>query len=362
MLTFILQAKTACVLVIDEPDIYLHSDLQRQLVGILAELGPQIIVATHSAEIIAEVEPQALLSVNKRFHSARHIKDTRELQEVFQVLGSNLNPTLTQLAKTRRVVFVEGKDFQILSRFARRLGLDSVANRSDFAVVPVDGFNPQKVKDFASGMEATLGAKLVKVAIFDRDYRCDDEVVKITTELERFCWHAVVHDRKELENFLLYPQAIDRAIRKRLSERQHDDPTASPFTEDIQTLLMRLADGFKNSVQARIVSARQQFERTSRPGLDQVTISETAMNEFDQKWMSPEGRMRLVPGKELLSALNAHLQQTHRIALSPVVVVESFSRAEVFPQLAMLLHKLDELRTAEVPEQPSFDFAPALQT
>jgi hypothetical protein len=31
---------------------------------------------------------------------------------VFSSLGSQLNPTLTQLAKTRRVVFVEGHDFR----------------------------------------------------------------------------------------------------------------------------------------------------------------------------------------------------------------------------------------------------------
>lgn len=361
MLTFILQAKAASVLVIDEPDIYLHSDLQRQLVGLLADLGPQIIVATHSAEIIAEVEPQALLNVNKRFHSARHIKDTRELQEVFQVLGSNLNPTLTQLAKTRRGVFVEGKDFQIFSRFARKLGLDAVANRSDFAVVPVDGFNPQKVKDFAAGMEVTLGAKLLKVAIFDRDYRCDAEVAKITAELDRFCWHAVVHDRKELENFLLHPQAIQRAIMKRLKERQRDDANATFFTEDISELLMRLADGFKNPVQARIVSARQQFERISRSTLDPVTISESAMNEFDRKWASPEGRMAMVPGKELFSSLNKYLQQAHTIALSPIIVVESFLRDEVCPQIVVLLQKLDQLRTEEVAEQPSLEFTPVLQ-
>ena len=360
MLTFILQAKASGVLVIDEPDIYLHSDLQRQLVGLLADLGPRIVVATHSAEIIAEVEPQALLNVNKRFSSARHINDTRELQEVFQVLGSNLNPTLTQLAKTRRVVFVEGKDFQMLSRFARRLGLDAVANRSDFAVVPVEGFNPQKVKDFAAGIEATLGSKLLKVAVFDRDYRCDAEVAKITAELDRFCWHAVVHGRKELENFLLHPQAIDRAIRKRLKERQRDNPTAVPFTENISALLMRLADGFKNSVQARVVSARQQFERTSRSTLDAVTITEAAMNEFDKKWASTEGRMAMVPGKELFSVLNAHLQQSHRIALSPILVVESFLRDEVFPEITILLKKLDQLRTQEVPEQPSLEFTPAL--
>jgi len=362
MLTFILQAKDATALVIDEPDIYLHSDLQRQLVGLLKELGPQIIVATHSAEIIAEVEPHALLNVNKRFQSARHVKDTRELQEIFQVLGSNLNPTLTQLAKTRRVVFVEGKDFQILSRFARRLGLDPVANRSDFAVVPVDGFNPQKVKDFAAGMEATLGAKLLKVAIFDRDYRSEPEVTKITRELERFCWHAVVHGRKELENFLLHPQAIDRAIKKRLKDRQRDGSSPTEFSEDVSALLMRLADGFKNPVQARIVSARQQFERTIRSTLDPVTISEAAMNEFDQKWANTEGRMTMVPGKELFSELNTYLQQTHKIALSPIIVVESFLRDEICPEVVALVHKLDALRKEEVPDQPSVEFPPASPT
>jgi hypothetical protein len=321
MLTFILQAKSASLLVIDEPDIYLHSDLQRQLVSLLKELGPEIILATHSAEIIAEVEPQALLNVNKRFKSARHVRDSRELQELFQVLGSNLNPTLTQLAKTRRVVFVEGKDFQILSRFARRLGLEAVANRSEFAVIPVHGFNPQKVKDFALGMEATLGAKLLKVAIFDRDYRCDGEVAKITAELESFCWHVVVHDRKELENFILEPAVIERAIKRRLADMERKGPIP-PFNEDVAALLMRLSDGLKNQVQARLVASRQQFERTIQSGLHSVTISEAAMNEFDGKWGRIDARMKLVPGKEVLSALNGYLQNTLKTAFSANALVE----------------------------------------
>jgi energy-coupling factor transporter ATP-binding protein EcfA2 len=360
MLTFILQARNASALVIDEPDIYLHSDLQRQLVGLLREMNLQIIIATHSTEIIAEVEPQALLNVNKQFRSARHVKDTRELQEVFQVLGSNLNPTLTQLAKTRRVVFVEGKDFQILSRFARRLGLEAVANRADFAVVPVEGFNPQKVKDFASGMETTLGAKLLKVAVFDRDYRCDAEVAKITADLERFCRHAVVHDCKELENFLLRPLPIERAIKKRVKERQEIDPSSPLFSEDVSALLMQLADGLKNQVQARIVASRQQFERDSRSTLHAVTISEAAMNDFDKKWESVEDRMEIVPGKEVFSALNAYLQAKYKIALNPIFVAESFSRSEISPQIVNLMCKLDEIRKEEAQDQTSLEFTPLI--
>jgi energy-coupling factor transporter ATP-binding protein EcfA2 len=48
MLTHIMQARDASIFLIDEPDVYLHSDLQRQLIAILKSLGPMVILATHS--------------------------------------------------------------------------------------------------------------------------------------------------------------------------------------------------------------------------------------------------------------------------------------------------------------------------
>jgi hypothetical protein len=207
-------------------------------------------------------------------------------------------------------------------------------------------------------MEATMGSKLLKVAIFDRDYRCDAEVAKITADLERFCRHAVVHNCKELENFLLHPRPIERAIKKRIKERQQINPDSPSFDEDVATLLMQIADGFKNQVQARIVSARQQFERDSKTTLNPVTISETAMNEFDQKWATVELRMKIVPGKEVFSALNAYLQTKYKISLNPIFVVESFLREEISPEVSELLHKLEAIRKEEVPDQTALDFSP----
>jgi energy-coupling factor transporter ATP-binding protein EcfA2 len=121
MLTHVVQGQDASIFLIDEPDIYLHSDLQRQLIGILRNLGPDVLIATHSTEIISEAEPEDIVLIDKRRKAGRRIKDPSELHDVFRVLGSNLNPVLTQLAKTLRVVFVEGKDFQILAKFAERL-------------------------------------------------------------------------------------------------------------------------------------------------------------------------------------------------------------------------------------------------
>jgi len=147
MLTHLVLSSECSLFLIDEPDIYLHSDLQRQLLGLLRNLGPDILIATHSTEIITEAEADDIVLVNKKRQRSKRIKHPSELAEVFAALGSNLNPILTQLAKTKRAVFVEGKDFQILAKLARKLGVTRVANRSDFAVIPVDGFNPERVRN-----------------------------------------------------------------------------------------------------------------------------------------------------------------------------------------------------------------------
>ncbi|MBF0306291.1 MAG: ATP-binding protein, partial [Alphaproteobacteria bacterium] len=47
MLTYLIQSKDKALFLIDEPDIYLHSDLQRQLLVLLRNLGPDILIATH---------------------------------------------------------------------------------------------------------------------------------------------------------------------------------------------------------------------------------------------------------------------------------------------------------------------------
>jgi hypothetical protein len=200
MLSFIVKASSASVLVIDEPDIYLHSDLQRQLVALLRDLGPDIVLATHSTEIIAECEPTSLLNINKRKTSASRVKDVSQLKRVFAALGSNLNPTLTQLAKTRRAVFVEGLDFQILSPIARKFGMQRLANRSDFAVIQTGGFNPRRAIDLAAGIEKTVGGKVLRAVILDRDYRSDAELAEIQKELSAQGFQVHIHQRKEIEN------------------------------------------------------------------------------------------------------------------------------------------------------------------
>jgi energy-coupling factor transporter ATP-binding protein EcfA2 len=52
LLTHLLRSADDSVLVIDEPETYLHPDLQRQFLALAREAGPDILMATHSTEIV----------------------------------------------------------------------------------------------------------------------------------------------------------------------------------------------------------------------------------------------------------------------------------------------------------------------
>src|SRR5208337_62276 len=107
LLTHITRSAKATLLVVDEPEIYLHPDVQRQLVDLLRHIGPDILAATHSSEIIAEAEPSEIMLVDKRGTSAKRLSDVGEVQAALNLIGSIQNITLAQLARTRKVVFVE---------------------------------------------------------------------------------------------------------------------------------------------------------------------------------------------------------------------------------------------------------------
>jgi hypothetical protein len=270
------------------------------------------------------------------------VGDPTQLREIFEVLGSNANPFLTQLARSKRLVFVEGKDFQIISRFAGKLGIGTVATRSAFAVVPTQGFNPTKVRIFREGVEATTGTKVEVAVVFDRDYRSDQEVAKERAEMGLFCNYAHIHSRKELENFLLVPSALKRAIVQRIAEQNRRTGGTSQFTENMDALLLSITDVLKHDVQAQFLKRQHPFAKSLEKALDDTTITSALLAAFEEKWKDLTDRLRLVPGKEVLSRLNTHLQEKWNVTITPITIIESMSEQEVPQEMKEIVTSLEE--------------------
>lgn len=65
-LWFVVSSAPDSIIVLDEPDVYMHADLQRKLVRLLKDQYTQTIIATHSIEIMSEVLPENILIIDRR--------------------------------------------------------------------------------------------------------------------------------------------------------------------------------------------------------------------------------------------------------------------------------------------------------
>jgi len=313
------------------------------LLYLLRNLGPDILIATHSTEIITEADADEIVLINKKKKQAYRIKQPSELAEVFAILGSNLNPVLTQLAKSRRALFVEGKDFQILGKFARKLSYAKVSNRSEFAVIPVEGFNPERIKNFKKGIEATLGVKILAAAILDRDYRSQAECESISRACKDFCDLVQIHDCKEIENFLLSPAAIDRAAERRVLDRsKRSGGSELSFVPCARSFLYEFSNMKKTYVTSQLVSSNRQYLKCVSPAIDEATATESALSNFELRRSDGAMRFAMVPGKDALSFVNEQLQKRYKVTVTPSAIIDALKNEEVPESMKNLIRSLDE--------------------
>lgn len=343
LLTHVLRGRDSTLMLVDEPEIYLHPDLQRRLLVILREAGPDILLATHSAEVISDADPSEVVLVNKARRSAKRLTDERDVQTVLDTIGSVQNVALAQLAKNRRLLFVEGLDFGLIRRFARKLRFNELASGADLTVVPAGGFgNWERVRGMAWGLEQTLGRQLAIGVVLDRDFRPQEELDEITDELSKHCAFVWIHHRKEIENYLLSIGALTRAAERALLDRARRRGMDEARVEvPLRTLLEEITEDSHSHILGQYVAKRQQY---SPSGRDKASSAGDAIAWFQERWTSLERRLEIVKGKEVFSKLNERLMKDFQIQLTPVMVVDEMRLDEVAPDMRDLLSALERFR------------------
>jgi hypothetical protein len=344
LLTHISRAHTSSLVVIDEPEVYLHPDVQRQLLGILRELGPDVLVATHSTEIMSEADPTEIISVDKTKTSADRLKNVDGVQRALESVGSIQNITLTALARHRRVLFVEGDDdYRMLRRFARRLGMLELASGVGITSLESGGFGSwQRITTLAEGIERALGASLMIGAVYDRDYFCPEEIQHVMHELSRCLTFAHVHQRKEIENYLLVPPALDRAIAKAVSDRASRTGAGVRELPSAEALLREITDPWRDDVLAQFIARRTSYLRAS--GTDLANLARDVLAWFAPRWTDLPSRLSLVSGKETLRAFRERLHGLAGVTLTDARIIDSIHREEIHEDLVGLIRRIEVFR------------------
>lgn len=312
-------------LVLDEPDVFLHPDLQRRLVTVMEELGPQIIVATHAPEVIAEASRESVVWVDRSDRYARRVKDTSSLDRAVSDLGSAFDLGIARALRSRVALFVEGKDMKILRLFAGVAGSKTVSReRGPIAVIPLGGYsNWPMIEPFAWMKEHLLQDAVKMFVILDRDYRTPAEVKTVVSTLSGIDVKAHVWRRKELESYALVPTTIARVAGLPLG--------------DCELLLDEALHEQAQDVQANIFS---HLAKKSRK-MDDKNLFEQARARFDEAWRTKEKMIESAPPKDVIAALNTKLRAAGASTISAWKVAKEMRREELPVELCDLMNEIE---------------------
>lgn len=81
---FLARSSKASTVILDEPDVYMHPDIQRRLIRYIKNRIPQIIVTTHSVEIMSEVDVDEILIIDRKQPRSRFAGTLPAVQKLIE--------------------------------------------------------------------------------------------------------------------------------------------------------------------------------------------------------------------------------------------------------------------------------------
>jgi len=155
----------------------MHADVQRKLIRLLRGRHSQVIVATHSIEIMSEVMPDEILVVDRDRRQATFTTDVPAVQQVIDQIGGVHNLQLARLWHARRCLFIEGKDLALLKRFQDILFPNSEEPIDAIPHLSIGGWGGwQYAVGSAMLVEANVRQNILRYCILDSDYHTAEQI------------------------------------------------------------------------------------------------------------------------------------------------------------------------------------------
>ena len=194
VLAFIFRGSPGVVL-LDEPDSHLNSSLQHALVDILEGLATsrnfQVLIATHSKEIVNYVDPSRLIPVDRKAPKAEALKRETSTFTVLKELGAIDNIDAYQIVKQRAILIVEGPtDRELLPRLAAKAGFTLFDGHSRVSILPAHGVDRLSDGAGLQFVEHLLQGQVRCLLVRDRDALTENWMTKISSQSQRpmFIW------------------------------------------------------------------------------------------------------------------------------------------------------------------------------
>ncbi|MGQ2901817.1 ATP-dependent nuclease [Neoaquamicrobium sediminum] len=336
MMAHFMRATPSAVLVLDEPDIYLHPELQKKILRMAKSKFCQTFIATHSTEIMNEADPGDILSVVPENKTAVRVQTDEGYRKIYSYLGSSENAEFARLARADRIIFFEGKEKNLIRKFASKSNVDDLFQDPKTAYLQAGGFSQWvRVKEVDWALHNIFGLNVKITALFDRDYRCEEEINQFKRSLQNTDLWVDVLDRKEIENYALALNPLKRAIRKKIEARDKHITE-----EDIDERIVRILETFRKACHAQHLAQYLSHHREVDRHTAEPTHLERANTRFEANWETIEGRLAIIPGKEFIAVLSAELQRDFGTTITIHQIIDEMQAHDVPADLVKRLHSM----------------------
>jgi hypothetical protein len=213
-------------ILLDEPDAHLHVNLQREILDFFkrksVERNTQFLIATHAEEFARGVDASQIISLLDQIP-----KRIESKPEVLRAMSEVSNEEITRLMASPYILYVEGEsDERILRAWADQCGAQAAMDKICFKSMNGGGkknMHTQAKEHFAALKQ--IIPKVTCLMLFDYDDHAE--------------WHPETNNpsiiewkRKNIENYLLVPDAWRRAALRQMDYGE-DDLFAQPILQAI---------------------------------------------------------------------------------------------------------------------------------
>jgi predicted ATPase len=336
LVTFIVHEKPG-ILLVDEPDAHLHSSLQRLVVDVLrrwsADSGFQVLLATHSKEIVNYVDADELLVVDRRQPVLTGLGEHESAISVLNSLGAIDSVDAYQVVATRKVVLVEGAtDPRVLRLLAAKRGSHVFEGGSRIVVIETGGESTPAARSDLAIVERIIDRPLRSLQIRDRDARLDGHVHATEDAAPRplHVWR-----RDAIESYLVVPATLARLV----VERRGGDVAAVETA--IQAFVEECTNELRDETLDRAATKYRheviQFEGRNVEPAEANRAARQAMDDRDTL-------IRLTRGKDLLARVRGRIADAYGgVSFGNVAILKEMTHEEVDPEMWSVLAQIEAL-------------------
>ncbi len=291
IITHLVRLRSSSILILDEPEINLHPEKQNDLIRIIKEhFDGSVIIATHSVELINNVDVSHIINVQKA-HNKPKLKSTNDrvyLDLVRSQIGSNFNLIASQFEDFDVIIFTEDTaDFVILKQIADMYGIKRKAFN-----IPFHGFSEyKKATVYKEVYEKMIGKKIDYTLVLDRDYYPEVYLEKIKKEIEGEGIRVLFTPGKEIENLFLMNKVLLKVVPPE-HHQEFQEFWDELFSDDIELF------GTFLTLHGKFLDRK----------LDPKTVIIKYGPVFRKCWADKDMRYKIIGGKDALHKLRGFFQ------------------------------------------------------